>query len=115
MITIGAAARSKVVGEDATALSRLNKGLTTSLFEEINDVNIIPGDEVSSTDEQYKDAIKDSLKHCERLMAFGKEVYMVELDGKDANEIGFERFLNTIEQSQPLDFQSLLTKKLQLI
>ena len=29
MITIGAAARSKVVGEDATALSRLNKGLTT--------------------------------------------------------------------------------------
>jgi hypothetical protein len=40
MITIGAAARSRVVGEDATALSRLNKGLTTSLFEEINDANI---------------------------------------------------------------------------
>ena len=62
MITIGAAARSKVVGEDATALSRLNKGLTTSLFEEINDANIIPGDEVSSTDDQYKDAIKDYIE-----------------------------------------------------
>jgi hypothetical protein len=48
-------------------------------------------------------------------MSYGKEVYLVELDGKDANEIGFERFLNTIEQSQPLTFQCLLTKKLQLI
>jgi hypothetical protein len=48
-------------------------------------------------------------------MSYGKEVYMVELEGKDANEIGFEAFLNTIEQTQPLTFQSLLEKKLQLI
>lgn len=61
------------------------------------------------------DAIKNAFKHAEMLMSYGKEVYLVELDGKDANEMGFERFLNTIEQSQPLNFQSLLTKKLQLI
>jgi hypothetical protein len=60
------------------------------------------------------DAIKNALKYAEQLMAYGKEVYLVELDGKDANEIGFERFLNTIEQAQPLDFQSLLMKKIQL-
>jgi len=60
------------------------------------------------------DAIKNALKHAEMLMSYGKEVFLVELDGKDANEIGFERFLNTIEQSQPLNFQSLLAKKLQL-
>ncbi len=59
-----------------------------------------------------KDAIKDSLKHCERLMAFGKEVYMVELDGKDANTIGFENFLDILEETPPLTFQSLLMKKL---
>ena len=47
-------------------------------------------------------------------MDYGKEVYLVELDGKDANEIGFERFLNIIEQTQPLTFQDLLAKKLQL-
>ena len=58
------------------------------------------------------DAIKNALKYCEQLMAYGKEIYLVELDGKDANEIGFERFLNTIENTQPLDFQSLLMKKL---
>lgn len=61
------------------------------------------------------DAIKNAFKYCEELMSYGKEVYLVELDGKDANEIGFERFLNIIETTQPLTFQSLLTKKLQLI
>jgi DNA primase len=61
------------------------------------------------------DAIKNAFKYCEKLMSYGKEVYLVELDGKDANEIGFERFLNTIETTPPLTFQSLLTKKIQLI
>jgi DNA primase len=58
------------------------------------------------------DAIKNALKYCEQLMAYGKEIYLVELTGKDANEIGFEQFLNTIENTQPLNFQSLLIKKI---
>jgi DNA primase len=58
------------------------------------------------------DAIKNAFRYCEELMSYGKEVYLVELDGKDANEIGFERFLNIIENTQPLNFQSLLMKKL---
>jgi hypothetical protein len=62
-----------------------------------------------------QDARRDALKQAEMLMSYGKEVYMVEMEGKDANEIGFEAFLNTIEQTQPLNFQSLLEKKLQLI
>jgi len=60
------------------------------------------------------DAIKNAFKYAEQLMAYGKEVFLVELDGKDANEIGFERFLNIIETTEPLNFQSLLAKKLQL-
>jgi DNA primase len=60
------------------------------------------------------DAIKNALKYAEELMTYGKDIYLVELDGKDANEIGFERFLKCIEYAQPLDFQSLLIKKLQL-
>jgi len=61
------------------------------------------------------DARKDALKQAEQLMSYGKEVYLVEMEGKDANEIGFEQFLNTIEQTKPLNLQSLLEKKLQLI
>jgi hypothetical protein len=74
MITIGAAARSKVVGEDATALSRLNKGLTTSLFEEINDANILPADDyISSLDEQYKDTIPDYIDFLEAMDMSGQK------------------------------------------
>jgi transcription elongation factor Elf1 len=60
------------------------------------------------------DAIKNALKYAEELMTYSKDIYLVELDGKDASEIGFERFLKCIEQAQPLDFQSLLLKKLNL-
>jgi DNA primase len=60
------------------------------------------------------DAIKNALKYAEELMTYGKDIYLLELDGKDASEIGFERFLKCIEHAQPLDFQSLLIKKLQL-
>jgi len=73
----------------------------------------------SSVDRIYialdADARKDALKQAEMLMSYGKEVYLVEMEGKDANEIGFEQFLNTIEQTKPLNLQSLLEKKLQLI
>ena len=73
----------------------------------------------SSVDRIYialdQDARRDALKQAEMLMSYGKEIYLVEMEGKDANEIGFENFLNTIEQTQPLNFQSLLEKKLQLL
>jgi DNA primase len=61
------------------------------------------------------DARRDALKQAEMLMSYGKEIYLVEMEGKDANEIGFEKFLNTIEQTVPLNLHSLLEKKLQLI
>jgi DNA primase len=58
------------------------------------------------------DAIKNALKYAQELMAYGKEIYIVELDGKDANEVGLSRFLETIEQTQPLTFQSIMELKL---
>jgi DNA primase len=61
------------------------------------------------------DALKEAIKHCEKLLSFGKEVYLVELGGKDANEIGFERFLENIEATPPLTFSTLVSKKLELI
>jgi DNA primase len=61
------------------------------------------------------DALKEAIKHCEKLLSYGKEVYLVELDGKDANEIGFEHFLEILENTQPLTFSTLVNKKLSLI
>jgi len=73
----------------------------------------------SSVDRIYivldNDARRDALKQAEMLMSYGKEVYIVEMEGKDANEIGFEQFFKTIEQTYPLNLQSLIEKKLQLL
>jgi hypothetical protein len=61
-----------------------------------------------------KDAQKDALKHCEYLMSYGKNIYLVEMDGKDASEIGFNRFLTIIEKTDQLTFSDLLFKKLNI-
>jgi len=58
MITIGAAARSKVVGEDATALSRINSGLTSSYIESYDDPKIIVSATTSSVIDQFKQVIE---------------------------------------------------------
>jgi hypothetical protein len=58
MITIGAAARSKVVGEDATALSRINSGLTSSYIETYEDPKIITIATTSSVIDQYKNSVE---------------------------------------------------------
>ena len=60
-----------------------------------------------------KDAEREAIKYAEELMGYNKEIYLVELDGKDPNEIGFSRFLEIIEDATPITFQSLLNKKLE--
>ena len=61
------------------------------------------------------DAMKQSLKHCEYLLNQGKEVYLVELEGKDPSEIGFYYFTKLIQNTLPLDSYSLMEKKFSLI
>jgi transcription elongation factor Elf1 len=61
------------------------------------------------------DAIKKALEFCETLMNEGKEVYLVELDGKDPSELGFEHFTELIQKTTPLTNYKLMEKKLQLI
>ena len=60
------------------------------------------------------DAIKQALNHCEYLINQGKEVYLVELDGKDPSELGFNKFTNLIQNTFPLDQYSLMEKKILL-
>jgi DNA primase len=59
------------------------------------------------------DAMKLMLKYAEQLINNNKEVYLVRLDDKDPSQLGFEKFTKTIQNTQPLTFQDLLTIKLQ--
>ena len=59
-----------------------------------------------------RDAIKQALKFCEKLMAEGKEVYLVDLQDKDPSEMGFENFTKLIQKTVPLTYYNLMEQKL---
>ena len=61
------------------------------------------------------DAFNQALKFCEELLNEGKEVYLVELPGKDPSEMGFEHFTNLIQKATPLNQFSLMEKKIMSI
>tara|TARA_B110000285_G_C15084002_1_gene595128 strand:+ start:468 stop:1400 length:933 start_codon:yes stop_codon:yes gene_type:complete len=62
-----------------------------------------------------QDARKQALYFAEKFINEGKEVYLVELEGKDPSEMGFSQFTNLIQQTFPLSQYDLMEKKLQLI
>lgn len=62
-----------------------------------------------------KDAIKKSIEYAEQLLNLGKKVYLVEINEKDINQIGYTKFLNILEKTQPLTFSKLIQIKLNLI
>ncbi len=60
------------------------------------------------------DAIKKSIKYAEEFINEGKEVYMVELQGKDPSDMGFNDFTKLIQTTVPLTQYDLMEKKLHL-
>ena len=61
------------------------------------------------------DAMKQAIKFAEYFINQGKEVYLVDLKGKDPSEMGFENFTKLIQQTFPLDQYGLMERKLQLV
>jgi DNA primase len=61
------------------------------------------------------DAVKQALGFCEHLLDIGKEVYLVEMQGKDPSEMGFENFTKLIQNVNPLTQYNLMEKKLSII
>ncbi len=99
---------------DAIAIKRnavplLGKNIQSSLMKKIV---------TSLVDKIYialdRDAIKQALKFCEKLMAEGKEVYLVDLQDKDPSEMGFENFTKLIQKTVPLTYYDLMEQKLAL-
>ena len=97
---------------DAIAIKRnaiplLGKNIQSSLMKKIV---------TSVVDKIYialdRDAIKQALKFCEKLMAEGKEVYLVDLQDKDPSEMGFKNFTKLIQKTVPLTYYNLMEQKL---
>lgn len=62
-----------------------------------------------------KDALKEALDYSEKLLNYGKEVYLLDLQGKDPSDIGFNKMISLLHDAKPLTFSNLYTKKMQLI
>ena len=97
---------------DAVAIKRnaiplLGKNIQSNLMKKIV---------TSVVDKIYialdRDAIKQALKFCEKLMAEGKEVYLVNMQDKDPSEMGFENFTRLIQKTVPLTYYDLMEQKL---
>ena len=99
---------------DAIAIKRnaiplLGKNIQSSLMKKIV---------TSVVDKIYialdRDAIKQALRFCEKLMAEGKEVYLVDMQDKDPSEMGFENFTKLIQNTVPLTYYDLMEYKLSI-
>ena len=62
-----------------------------------------------------KDALKESMTYAENLINMGKEVYLIELNGKDPSDLGFENITKLLHKATQLTFKDLLIKKMQLV
>lgn len=59
-----------------------------------------------------KDALKEALTYSEQLLNLGKEVYLIELEGKDPSDIGFENMTKLLQKAKPLTFSDIVIKKI---
>jgi len=60
------------------------------------------------------DAFKQAIGYSQQLIDLGKDVYLIELDGKDPSDIGFENMTKHLHNAKQLSFSDLLLKKMLL-
>jgi len=58
------------------------------------------------------DVIKLSLNYAEQLLNLGKEVYLIELEGKDPSKLGFEKMTKLLHTAKPFTFADIILKRL---
>jgi len=59
-----------------------------------------------------KDALKDAISICQKLLSMGKKVFMVDMEDKDPSEMGFEKITQKINQARELTTSDLIKYKL---
>lgn len=60
------------------------------------------------------DAFKDAIKEVEYFLNNDIEVYLLQLSGKDPNEIGYTEMVKAINNAKPVDFFSLIQFKMSI-
>jgi len=61
-----------------------------------------------------KDALKEALTYSEQLINLGKEVYLIELEGKDPSDLGFTSMTELLQKAKPLTFGELMLRRMKM-
>ena len=61
------------------------------------------------------DALKDTFNHAEKLMGYGKRIYIIEMNDKDPSELGFKKFTKLLHKATELTTSSLMKKRMALL
>lgn len=61
-----------------------------------------------------EDALKQTIRISEELLNLGKELFVVRLDGKDPNEMGFKHYTEIIQNSIPFTYSDLFKLKMNI-
>ena len=61
-----------------------------------------------------EDALKQTLRISEELLNLGKEIFVVRLNSKDPNELGFNAYTNIIQNSKPFTYSDLIKLKMEI-
>ena len=61
-----------------------------------------------------KDALKEALTYSEQLINLGKEVYLIELEGKDPSDLGFDNMTKLLQKAKPLTFGELMLRRMKM-
>jgi hypothetical protein len=97
MITVGSTNQGYVKGQDATALSRMNNGLTDRFKSEITNTNQVPGEEQPPLEVEYKVAIEAFNLYIQRLGVSGPD------EESTYDEKAVDNYKNT--QTQFVEYQ----------
>ena len=61
------------------------------------------------------DAMSNALEYAEKLMSFGKEVFILDFEDKDPNETEFKDIIHILHLSKKLKYSDLIKRKLSLV
>ena len=57
-----------------------------------------------------RDALKEALRYARQLLDLGKDVYLIELEGKDPSDIGFENMTTLLHKAKQLSYKDIMSK-----
>jgi hypothetical protein len=60
-----------------------------------------------------EDALKNTFKISEELISMGKKIYVIRLNKKDPNELGFIEFTKLVQKAEPFTFSDLIKLKME--